>query len=109
MPGAHFEVRMTETEIAEAAEAVMADTARRLARCAFRPMAGVRTDEARALAHLHALLHLQRAAARVADHLARDAADAGSGYPDVGAALGMSRQGARKRFPDLLHRHPEES
>jgi hypothetical protein len=109
MPGSHFEVRMTDDEIADLAETVLADTARRLARCAFAPLDGVRTDEARALARLHALLHLQRAAARLADGLAHDAARAGAGYPAVGAALGMSRQGARKRFPDLLHPPLEES
>ncbi|WP_182443985.1 hypothetical protein [Streptacidiphilus sp. PB12-B1b] len=105
MPGIHFEVALTEQEIAELADAVVLDTARRLADRAFRPLDTVPRDECQALAELHAVLHLQRAAARLADQLARAAAAAGAGYTDLGAALEMTRQGARKRFPDVLERH----
>lgn len=108
MPGIHFDVVLTETEIADLADRVTEDMARRLARRAFRPLDAVPPDESQALAELHAVLHLQRAAARLADRLARAAAAAGAGYPDLGAALEITRQGARKRFPDLLDRPAAE-
>ena len=97
MPGIHFDVVMSQAEIDELAEQAVQATARRLADRAFPPLedVGVPADEAEALAHLHALVHLQRAAERCAERAARAAAGAGAGYPDLAAALAITRQGAR--------------
>jgi hypothetical protein len=108
MPGIHFDVVMSQAEIDELAEQAVHATARRLADRAFPPLedVGVPAEEAEALAHLHALVYLQRAAERCAERAAKAAAGAGAGYPDLAAALAMTRQGARKRYPHLIERHP---
>ncbi|MFE9427416.1 hypothetical protein ACFYNO_31100 [Kitasatospora sp. NPDC006697] len=106
---------MSEQQIAALAEAAVADLAARLAARAFPPPAGpVRADadgpvpaweapaRADALTRLHALLHLQHAVERLADRAAGEAAAAGAGYPQIGQAFDMSRQGARKRWPGLV-------
>ncbi|MFC1415717.1 hypothetical protein [Streptacidiphilus cavernicola] len=54
------------------------------------------------LATLHALAHLQRALARQIDRTAARAAHAGAGYPELGQACNMTRQGARRRWPGLV-------
>ncbi|GGV15179.1 hypothetical protein GCM10010495_31640 [Kitasatospora herbaricolor] len=115
--------RMSEEQIAALAEAALADLAARLAQRAFRPLpppAGpgapptpdqgahlMETDlQGDALARLHTLVHLRRAAERLTDQVARDAVEAGAGYPQLGEALEMSRQGARKRWPGLVPAAP---
>ncbi|WP_458247223.1 hypothetical protein [Streptomyces sp. MAI_2237] len=56
----------------------------------------------------HALLRLQilagvkLAARRLEDQAAHAAAASGAGYPEIGRALSMSRQGARRRWPGLI-------
>ncbi|GGT16461.1 hypothetical protein [Streptomyces chromofuscus] len=55
-----------------------------------------------ALAQLQVLVQVERAAQRLADQAARAAAAAGAGYPAIGRASGMSRQGARRRWPGLI-------
>ncbi|WP_329500123.1 hypothetical protein [Kitasatospora herbaricolor] len=119
---------MSEEQIAALAEAALADLAARLAQRAFRPLpprAGPgappapdqgadhqETDlqgvdlQGDALARLHTLVHLRRAAERLTDQVARDAVEAGAGYPQLGEALEMSRQGARKRWPGLVPAAP---
>ncbi|HEX4788108.1 MAG TPA: hypothetical protein VH372_06565 [Actinospica sp.] len=106
MPGTHFTVLLSEDEIARIADAAVADLAARLAHRAFRPLAD-RTplDQADALARLHALVHLRRAVERQADHTAANAAAAGAGYPQLGQACAISRQGARQRWPGLVGAH----
>jgi hypothetical protein len=55
-----------------------------------------------ALAHLHMLVHLQHAVALLEDRAAEEAAAAGAGYPQIGRACNISRQGARRRWPGLV-------
>jgi CheY-like chemotaxis protein len=57
-----------------------------------------------ALARLRALAQLRQAVERQADLEARAAAAAGAGYPQLGTAWGISRQGARRRWPGLTPR-----
>lgn len=54
------------------------------------------------LDHLRALAHLSRAVTRCAQQEAAAAARAGANYPQLGAAWGISRQGARQRWPGLV-------
>lgn len=115
---------MSEAQIAALADAALADLAARLAQRAFRPLpppggpggpgapgAPVPPEEGAdpqgdALARLHTLVHLRRSAERLTDRIARDAVEAGAGYPQLGEALAMSRQGARKRWPGLVPAAP---
>jgi hypothetical protein len=107
MPGTHFAVVLSEVEIAALADAAVEDLANRLAHRAFRPMGDDTAfpdagDEGGALAHLHALIHLRRAVERQTDRAAEYAVHAGAGYPQLGKACNMSRQGARRRWPGLV-------
>ncbi|WP_052069136.1 hypothetical protein [Streptacidiphilus albus] len=112
MPGTHFALALSEAEIAGIADAAVADLARRLAHRAFRPLGDTDAPpttpvESNPLACLHALMHLQRAVERQVNHQAELAAQAGAGYPQLGHAYNMSRQGARQRWPGLVaHRPP---
>jgi hypothetical protein len=111
MPGTHFAVVLSESEIAAIADAAVEDLAGRLAHRAFRPLADFAgpsdaAAEADALASLHALVHLQRAVERQADRAAQNAARAGAGYPQLGHACNISRQGARRRWPGLVSARP---
>ncbi|MCX5208929.1 hypothetical protein OG689_06435 [Kitasatospora sp. NBC_00240] len=110
--------RMSEEQIAALADAALADLAARLAQRAFRPLPPATgpdvppapdegpDPQGDALARLHTLVHLRRAAERLTDQVARDAVEAGAGYPQLGEALEMSRQGARKRWPGLVPAAP---
>lgn len=103
MPGIHFTVLLSEDEIAGIADAAIADLAARLAHRAFQPLAEPSAvPEADDLARLHALAHLQRAVERQTDRSAASAAAAGAGYPQLGRACDISRQGARRRWPGLV-------
>ena len=109
MPGSVFSsFVLSESEIGEIADAAVADLAERLAQRAFRPLDGSQrtaSSEAageEALAMLHVLFHLQRAVAREIDGAAVRAAGEGAGYPQLGQACNMSRQGARRRWPGLV-------
>lgn len=106
MPGIHFDVVLPQAEIDELVEQAVRTTARQLADRAFPPLEDVAipAEEVKALAELHALLHVQRAAQRLSERAARSAAGAGAGYPDLAAALAMTRQGARRRYPRLIAR-----
>ena len=107
MPGIHFDVVITQAEIDAMAEQAVHATACQLAERAFPPLSSIDVpeEEVRALAELHALVHLQRAAQRLSEKAAHTAARFGAGYPDLAAALAMTRQGARKRYPHLVERH----
>ncbi|MEV5480204.1 MULTISPECIES: response regulator [Streptomyces] len=98
------------TELAERAVHQLADE---LARHGFPPAPatehedgttepGPAADGNPALARLHALAYLDRAVARCARQLAREAAGNGANYPQLGQAWGISRQGARRRWPGLV-------
>jgi hypothetical protein len=127
MPGTHFSLRLTEEEIAALASGAIEELAHRLARRVCGPMpgreivppegttgdAGTAQDIAtasdagtdargEALAHLHMLVHLQQAVALLEDRAAEEAAAAGAGYPQIGRACNISRQGARRRWPGLV-------
>jgi hypothetical protein len=109
MPGTHFTILLSEDEIAQIADAAVADLAARLAHRAFQPLAEpARPPETDALARLHALAHLGWAVERQVDRAAASAAAAGAGYPQLGRACYISRQGARRRWPGLVpHRAAE--
>ncbi|MDJ0465508.1 response regulator [Streptomyces sp. H27-C3] len=79
--------------------------ARRLLDTPSHPASG---DPVQALDLLHVLDHLQQATERVQREAAVAAARAGAGYPQLGAACGMTRQGARRRWPGLFHHSNEK-
>ncbi len=62
-----------------------------------------------------ALLRILREVPALVDQLAAEAAgqagEHGAGYPEMGSAFGISRQAARKRWPDVIHiltaKHPD--
>ncbi|MFD7732277.1 hypothetical protein ACFV6F_18045 [Kitasatospora phosalacinea] len=54
------------------------------------------------LARLRVLAHLQFAVAQQSDQAAVDAVRSGAGYPQLGQAVGLTRQGARRRWPGLV-------
>lgn len=94
-----------QEELAERARQVVAVAARQLV--LRTPVAdqdelgpdGLRSD---ALVSLRALAFLGRAVEECAAQAARDAAQEGANYPQLGKAWGVSRQGARKRWPGLV-------
>lgn len=98
-------------ELADRARRAVADLAQRLA---LEPDAvpygedrdgdGTPADEnwTDPLASLRALALLSRAVDECAAAAARAAAGEGAGYPQLGSAWGVSRQGARKRWPGLV-------
>lgn len=95
MPGKNFVLRTTSQEAAAIADAAMGDLARRLAgRLTAVPAAPAVSDTAQALSLLHVLDHLRQATERLQREAAYDAARAGAYYPQIGAACGMTRQGA---------------
>lgn len=98
---------MSEDAIAALARGAVADLAARLAQRAFRPLAepaeaGDGVVEGDALASLHVLMHLQRAVAREMDEAVARAVEQGAGYPQLGKACSITRQGARKRWPGVV-------
>ncbi|MEU2455358.1 response regulator [Streptomyces sp. NPDC012765] len=109
MPGKNFHLRTTSKETASVADAAVADLARRLALHLQTDLSRPTSDDrAQALARLHVLDHLQQAAERLQRAAAIDAARAGAGYPQIGRACGMTRQGARRRWPGLFN-HTDEA
>ncbi len=54
------------------------------------------------LARLRVLTYLQLAVAQQCDQTAARAASSGAGYPQLGQAAGLTRQGARRRWPGLV-------
>ncbi|MGI5447424.1 response regulator [Streptomyces sp. CA-243310] len=109
MPGKNFVLRTTPRETAAVADAAVADLSRRLAyRLLEVPEDPAANDPAQALALLHLLDQLQEATERLQREAAKTAARAGAGYPQIGAACGMTRQGARRRWPGLFN-HTDEA
>ncbi|WP_327130350.1 response regulator [Streptomyces sp. NBC_01343] len=104
MPGTNFHLRTTPKETAAVADAAVAGLARRLALQLQNDLSHPAAEErARALALLHVLDHLHEAAERLQRAAAADAARAGAGYPQIGRACGMTRQGARRRWPGIFN------
>ena len=109
MSGKDFVSRITPQETATIADAAVGDLAQRLAgRLRESPPDPVPEDQAHALALLRALDHLKQATERLQQEAAVAAARAGAGYPQIGAACGMTRQGARRRWPGLFHHSTEK-
>ncbi|MFI1018947.1 hypothetical protein [Streptomyces sp. NPDC020965] len=98
--------RLTDDEVIALTADVVDHLVRKLTRRAPRSPLGAsdRKSEARgeALASLRVLATLQNAVAHLEDHAARDAVAAGAGYPQLGKACNISRQGARRRWPGLV-------
>ncbi|MEV6396173.1 response regulator [Streptomyces sp. NPDC051907] len=108
MPGKNFVLRTTPDETAAAAEAAVGQLARRLALQLLEdPSPSSRSGPAQALTLLHLLDHLQQAAERLQREAAAAAARTGARYPQIGAACGMTRQGARRRWPGLVNHSTE--
>ncbi|MFG2424843.1 response regulator [Streptomyces sp. NPDC048448] len=112
MPGKNFVVRTSPQETAAVADAAVDELARRIALQLLedpphRPRSPSGADPTQALALLHVLTHLQRAAERLQRDAALDAARAGAGYPQIGVACDMTRQGARRRWPGLFQHSNE--
>ncbi|WP_369216431.1 response regulator [Streptomyces flavofungini] len=109
MPGKTFRPGTTEQEMAALADTAVGDLARSIVseqlRAAAHPAPG---DPAQALALLHVLAHLQQATERLQRDAAEAAAHTGAGYPQIGAACGLTRQGARRRWPGLFHHSHEK-
>ncbi|WP_190329556.1 response regulator [Streptomyces venezuelae] len=109
MPGMNFELRATPQETAAIADSAVGAVAQRLAwQLLDGPEHPASDDPARALLLLHVLDQLQQATERLQREAAGAAAEAGAGYPQIGAACGMTRQGARRRWPGLFHHSPEK-
>lgn len=109
MPGRNFDVDTSTQEKSARADAAVDELARRLTLQLLADTPHSTSDEpTRALTRLHVLTHLQRAAERLQRTAALDAARAGAGYPQIGEASDMTRQGARRRWPGLFH-HSDEA
>ncbi|MDX3074086.1 hypothetical protein [Streptomyces sp. MI02-7b] len=108
MPGIHFSLRMSEEEIAALTAGAVDDLVRDLVARAFErlPWGEQSPAQAEALARLHMLVHLRQAIERLEENAAHEAADAGAGYPQIGRASNMTRQGARRRWPGLITHDP---
>lgn len=114
MPGNDFALRATAQETSAIMDAAVARTARHLADQLLeepgppRPYGPPGDPMGRALGMLHILDQLQRAAERLRADAARAAARTGAGYPQLGSACGLTRQGARQRWPGLYDHSDEE-
>ncbi|MFI0151323.1 response regulator [Streptomyces lydicus] len=104
--------RLQPDDITEFAERAVHQLANDLAGQAFQaapatehddgpPAPGRPADGNPALARLSALAYLARAIDLCADRQAQEAAENGAKYPQIGQAWGISRQGARRRWPGL--------
>ncbi|MCF3961152.1 response regulator [Streptomyces fuscigenes] len=93
----------TDQPTQDLARQALADLARNLAGQAPAPAGtGEQGDADACLARLRALAHLRAAVEHCAELEARAAALAGAGYPQLGDAWGITRQGARRRWPGLV-------
>ncbi|MFJ8435996.1 response regulator [Kitasatospora sp. NPDC094019] len=109
MPGKNFVLRSTKEETAAIAEAAVARLAQRLVRQLLEDSpAPAASGTASALSLLHVLDHLERAAERLQREAAVAATRAGAGYPQLGSACGLTRQGARQRWPGIFDHSDEE-
>lgn len=70
------------------------------------PSDPVGEDRRRALLRLRVLADVKQAVRHLEDEAAHAAAESGAGYPEIGQALNMSRQGARRRWPGLVTNTP---
>ncbi|MEU9420880.1 response regulator [Streptomyces sp. NPDC051000] len=104
MPGQNLVPPIAFQRTAAVADTAVAELAQRLARQILDDSTTSRADDpTRALALLNALDHVRQAAERLQRDAAADAARAGAGYPQLGDACGITRQGARRRWPGLFN------
>ncbi|MFJ6845351.1 response regulator [Streptomyces griseoluteus] len=104
MPGKNFVAPTAPQEMAALADAAVDEVARRVVHEVTGGSSRLpsRDDPMHALTRLHVLTHLQRAAERLQRAAAVEAARGGAGYPQLGEASDMTRQGARRRWPGLF-------
>ncbi|MEU8962416.1 MULTISPECIES: response regulator [unclassified Streptomyces] len=108
MPGKNYPSRTSSQETAEVTDRAVDELARRIAGHLLRDPGQPEGDgTAQALTLLHVLVQVQRSAERLQRSAAERAAHAGAGYPQIGEACGLTRQGARRRWPELFHHSPE--
>ncbi|MFJ9078406.1 response regulator [Streptomyces sp. NPDC102278] len=104
MPGQNLVPPIAFQRTAAVADTAVAELAQRLARQILDDSTTSRADDpTRALALLNVLDHVRQAAERLQRDAAADAARAGAGYPQLGDACGITRQGARRRWPGLFN------
>ncbi|WP_438302788.1 hypothetical protein ACSHXN_06470 [Streptomyces sp. HUAS TT11] len=106
MPGPPSAFRPTDGETAALVTRLVDELARRLAQETAHPPTEPldMTEESRrrALVRLRVLADVKQAVRHLEDEAAHTAAASGAGYPEIGQAVGMSRQGARRRWPGLI-------
>ncbi|MET8640288.1 hypothetical protein [Streptomyces sp. NPDC004675] len=106
MPGPPSASRPTDGETAALVTRLVDELARRLAQETAHPPTEPldMTEESRrrALVRLRVLADVKQAVRHLEDEAAHTAAASGAGYPVIGQAVGMSRQGARRRWPGLI-------
>ncbi|GAA5059839.1 hypothetical protein [Streptomyces similanensis] len=105
MPGPPSLPRAAGAETAALVTQVMDELNRLLTQDAAHPTAETcdETDARRhALVRLRVLAGVKQAVRRLEDQAASTAAAHGAGYPEIGQAVSMSRQGARRRWPGLI-------
>ncbi|GHD93213.1 hypothetical protein [Streptomyces naganishii] len=106
MPGPPFPSRPPGGETAALVTQVVDELARRLAGQSVTAPEGPpdTADDARhyALVRLRVLAGVKQAVRNLEDQAAYAAAASGAGYPEIGRAVSMSRQGARRRWPGLV-------
>lgn len=97
-------VPLSPDELVALAERAVEELADRLAAEALRDrkVPARDGDAGKALARLRALSCILHAAEKRAAQAASAAALGGAGYPDLGRAWGITRQGARRRWPGLV-------
>ncbi|MGW6869765.1 response regulator [Streptomyces sp. NPDC054901] len=106
MPGRDFSSPTAPRNTETVTRAAVADLAHRLAHGETGDATSPRGDDP---APALALPHVRDQVRQTAERLRRDAAAAraGAGYPQLGDACGISRQGARRRWPGLYDHVPD--
>ncbi|MFF9409801.1 hypothetical protein ACF1B0_30405 [Streptomyces anandii] len=106
MPGPPFPSRPPGGETAALVTQVVDELARRLAGGNVPAPEGPPdiAGDARhhALVRLRVLAGVKQAVRHLEDQAAHAAAAGGAGYPEIGRAVSMTRQGARRRWPGLV-------
>ncbi|MFD0312934.1 hypothetical protein [Streptomyces flavalbus] len=98
---------MTDGEMTDRVAAAVDELAHRLVHDLAHPSGDGALDARwQALARLRVLVQVERAVHDLEQGAARAAAVAGAGYPEIGRAASMTRQGARRRWPGLTRAMP---
>ncbi|MFJ3582923.1 hypothetical protein ACIPPS_11950 [Streptomyces sp. NPDC090127] len=108
MDGKNFSARKPRQDLAAFADTGVHQLAQRITHHVLDAMTSPGMDpRVPALTRLLVLEELRQAAERLQRVAAAEAARAGAGYPQLGEACGMTRQGARRRWPGLLAPPPD--